>query len=136
MKGVPMTDPGQLEIELQVGNDASPREVDQLTAAMRRELLQLDVEGVDRVSAGPPPPGAKGIDLAAIGALIVSLGTGTTPILGPVVEALRAWTSRGPDRTVKLTLDGDSLELGGMSESDQHKVISDWMARHPRPAAS
>ena len=99
-------------------------------------LRRREVEGVDRVSAGPPPPGAKGADLAAIGALIVSLGTGINPILGQVVEAVRAWTARGPDRTVKLTLDGDSLELGGMSEGDQHKVISDWMARHPRPAAS
>jgi hypothetical protein len=130
-----MSEPGQLEIELQLGDDVSPLEVDQLTAAMRRELLQLDVEGVDRVSSGPPPAGAKGVELAAIGALIVSLGGVATPILAQVVEAVRAWTARGPDRTVKLTLDGDILELGGMSEQDQHKVISDWMARHPRPAA-
>ena len=64
-----MTYPGRLEIDLQVREDVSPLEVDQLTAAMRRELLQLDVEGVDRVSAGPPPPaprvstcGHRGVD--------------------------------------------------------------------------
>jgi len=131
-----MTDQQRLEIELQVNDAASARELDELTAAMRRELMQLDVEAVDRVSAGPPPPGAKGVDLVEIGALIVSLGTAATPILNQVVEVVRAWTSRGPDRTVKLTLDGDTLELGGMSDQDQHMVISDWMARHPRPAAS
>ena len=37
MKGVPMTDSGRLEIELQVGDDVSPLEVDQLTAAIRRD---------------------------------------------------------------------------------------------------
>ena len=98
---------------------------------MRRELLQLDVASVDRVSGGPAPEGAKGIELAAIGALIVNLGK-ATPVLGQVVEVIQAWAARAPNRTVKLTLDGDTLELNGVSERDQRQVIKDWMARHPR----
>jgi hypothetical protein len=124
----------QIAIDLQVDEDISPQDLDELTAAMRRELLNLDVDSVDRVSAGPPPAGAKGVELAQLGALIVSLGQ-ATPVLGQIVEVVRAWTSRGSSRTVKLTLEGDTLEVGGMSEDAQRKVINDWMARHAKPRA-
>ncbi len=124
-------DRSQLEINLAVDDDVSPLELEELTAAVRRELLQLDVASVDRVSGGPAPEGAKGIELAAIGALIVNLGK-ATPVLGQVVEVIQAWAARAPNRTVKLTLDGDTLELNGVSERDQRQVIKDWMARHPR----
>jgi hypothetical protein len=127
-------DPGRLEISLRVGGDVSPLELEDLTAAVRRELLELDVRSVDRVSSGPVPEGARGIELAALGALIVNLGE-ATPVLGQVVAVIRAWAARSPNRTVKLTLDGDSLELGGMSEHDQHQVVKDWMARHAKPSA-
>jgi hypothetical protein len=106
--------------------------MEELTAAVRRELLQLDVSSVDRVSGGPAPDGSRGIDLAAIGALVVSLGK-ATPVLGQVVEAIQAWASRAPNRTVEVTLEGDTLKLGGMSQADQHLVIKDWMARHAKP---
>ncbi len=126
---------GRLAIDLHVDDDVSPLEMEELTAAMRRELLQFDVESVDRVSGGPAPEGTRGIELAAIGALVVSLGK-ATPVLGQVVEVIRAWAARSPSRTVKLTLEGDTLEVGGMSESEQHQVIKDWMVRHARASTS
>ncbi len=127
-------DLSQLEINFTVDDDVSAHELDELTAAMRRELLQLDVQSVDRVSGGPAPEGAKGIELAELGALVVSLGK-ATPVLGQVVAVIEAWVARSPNRTVKLTLDGDTLELNGMSERDQRQVVKDWMARHPRAPA-
>jgi hypothetical protein len=128
-------DLGPLEISLRVDDDISPLEMEELTAGMRRQLLQLDVKSVDRVSGGPAPNGAKGIELAALGALIVNLGK-ATPVLGQVIDVIQAWAARSPNRTVKVTIDGDILELGGMSERDQHLVIKDWMSRHPRASAS
>ena len=127
-------DQGQLAINLEAGDDVSPFELEELTAAVRRELLQLDVESVDRVSGGPAPDGTRGIDVAAIGALLVSLSK-ATPVLGQVVDVIQAWAARSPNRTVKLTLDGDMLELNGMSEEEQRRVVRDWMARHAKPAA-
>ena len=126
-------DQGQLAINLEAGDDVSPFELEELTAAVRRELLQLDVESVDRVSGGPAPDGTRGIDVAAIGALLVSLSK-ATPVLGQVVDVIQAWAARSPNRTVKLTLDGDMLELNGMSEDEQRRVVRDWMARHAKPA--
>jgi hypothetical protein len=127
-------DLSQLEINLRVDEDVSPLEMEELTAAIRRELLLLDVQSVDRVSGGPAPDGAKGIELAALGALIVNLGK-ATPVLGQVIDVIQAWAARSPNRTVKLTLEGDTLELGGMSESQQGQVVKDWMARHAKPSA-
>jgi hypothetical protein len=124
----------RLEINLRVGDEVSPLELENLTAAVRRELLQLDVQSVERVSAGPAPEGAKGIELAALGALIVNMSK-ATPVLGQVIEVIQAWAARSPNRTVKLTLDGDSLDVGGMSESEQRQVVKDWMARHAKPPA-
>lgn len=127
-------DLNQLEINLRVDDDVSPLEMEELTAAIRRELLQLDVQSVDRVSGGPAPEGAKGVELAALGALIVNLGK-AMPVLGQVIDVIQAWAARSPNRTVKLTLEGDTLELGGMSETQQRQVVKDWMARHAKPSA-
>ena len=124
----------QLQIKLHVDDDISPLEMEELTAAMRRELLKLDVQSVDRVSGGPAPEGAKGVELAELGALVVSFGQ-AVPALGQVLAAIRGWITRSPNRTVEITLDGDTLKVGGISESQQRKVIKDWMARHPRQSA-
>jgi hypothetical protein len=127
-------DLGQLEINLQVDDDISPIEFDELTAALQRELLQLDVASVDRVSAGAAPDGSRGIDLSALGALLVQVGQ-SAPVLGQVVNVIQAWASRSPKRSATLTLGGDTLELSGLSERDQRLVIRDWMARHAEASA-
>lgn len=127
-------DLGQLEINLQVDDDMSSLELEELTAAVQRELMQLDVTGVDRVFAGPAPDGSRGVDLAALGALIVQVGK-ATPVLGQVVDVIQAWAARSPKRTATLTIGGDTLELGGLSERDQRLVIRDWMTRHAPPTA-
>jgi hypothetical protein len=122
----------RLEVQLELDDGASPEEIERLTAAMRRELLQLDVAAVDRVPGEAAPEGAKaGLEIAAVGALMVTLGNaGST--LEQIVATMRSWVSRSSDRTVKLSLDGDTLEVGGMSEEDQRHVIDAWMDRHTR----
>ena len=128
-------DLGTLQVQLDVDDDLSAYEFDELTAALQRELLQLDVDSVDRVSAGPAPDGSRGVDLAALGALLVQVGK-AAPVLGQVVDVIEAWAARSPKRTAVLTIGGDKLELGGLSEKDQRLVIRDWMARHAEPAAA
>jgi len=127
-------DSDRLVLEFDVG-DSSSRQLEEMTSAIRHQLLELDVASVERPPRGPAPDGTRGIDVGAIGSLIVELGK-ATPVLGLVVDLIRAWAARSPDRTVKLTIGGDTLEIAGLSELDQHIVIRDWMARHPRPTAS
>jgi hypothetical protein len=115
-----------LEVRLDAaGSDAE--ELADLTAKLRQELLRLDVDAVDRAVAGEPPPGAKALDAVAIGTLLVTLGK-TAGVLGSVVRTVQSWL--GPVRTVKLELDGDAIEITGVSSRDQQRLIDLWIERH------
>jgi hypothetical protein len=43
---------------------------------------------------------------------------------------LRTWSSRTRGRSVKLSLEGDSLELTGTDAEAQAKLIAEWLQRH------
>jgi hypothetical protein len=55
----------------EVGADAE--QLEELARALREEILTLDVESVVPRSGGEAPPGTRGVDAAAIGALVVSV---------------------------------------------------------------
>jgi hypothetical protein len=106
------------------GDDAR---VDELTAALRRELLELDVERVER-ETGEAPLGSKGLEL---GALLITLAR-STGALSAVVRTVQAWASRG-NRRLKLEVDGDTIEISGATSDQQDRLIDAWIARHEHP---
>ena len=118
-----------LDVHLGLDSGADARELDDLTAGLRRELLELDVDAVDRPEGGPAPEGARAVEVAALGALLVTLAK-TPAVLGAVVNTVRAWLSRGQGRKVKITLGDDELEITGVSSEQQERLIGDWIARH------
>ena len=63
--------------------------------ALGRDLAELDVEEVVPASAGGAPPGTKGVELLALGGLLVRLGR-STGVLGDVVDAIPATGSVAP----------------------------------------
>lgn len=117
-----------LQIKLSLG-DADPVAVDEATSRLRKELLMLDVDGVNRQSAGEAPPGTRGAELIELGGLIVTLARNTGAIAA-VVRSLQSWVARGHDRTIKLELDGDAIEVSGISSADQERLIAAWIDRH------
>jgi hypothetical protein len=120
------------EIRLKLAEDGADAErLDALTGYLRRELLQLDVEEVSRVQAGDVPPGARAIDVLALGGLVVSLGRAATG-LQQVVAAIRRWLSSGDGirRTVKIEIDGDILELSEVSLAEQDRLVDLFVRRH------
>jgi len=119
----------KLRIQLGLNAGADAEELDEQTAGLRRELLELEVGAVDRARVAEPPPGARAADAATLGTLLVGLAN-TASVLSRVVRAVRAWLSRGEARTVKLELDGDKLELTGVSSEQQERLIETWIARH------
>ncbi|MGW7378087.1 hypothetical protein [Streptomyces sp. NPDC054794] len=58
---------------------AEAEDLEQLTGFLRTELLALDVDDVRTVPAGQTPPGARAVDVALVGTLLVSLGGGGSP---------------------------------------------------------
>jgi hypothetical protein len=83
---------------------------------------------VELVRGGEPPPGTRAVELAALGALVVTVAQ--SPLLGPVVAAVRSWLAGAPQRSVKLELDGDALELTGLSSKEQRRLTDEWLSRH------
>ena len=110
---------------------ADDERIDQLTGYLREELLQLDVAEVTRAPGGEAPAGTRGLDPAAIGALLVSL-SGAATSLNEVVAVVRGWLSRGGGvkRSVKITIDGDALELSEVSLAEQNKLVDLFVQRH------
>jgi hypothetical protein len=120
--------PATLGIQVELGPDADDEEVAEATLQLRRELLDLDVDSVDLPTAGQPPPGTRGVEVAALGALLVSVTQ--SQLLAPVLAAVRSWLGGSPQRSIKLELEGDTLELTGVSSSEQRRLVDEWLQRH------
>jgi hypothetical protein len=114
---------------LDPGPDYDAEEVLELTQGLRDELLELDVDAVRPATDGEAPDGAKGVELLAIGGLAIQFAM-KSPILKAVVDTTVAWLGRQQARSVKLTLDGDTLELTGVSSDEQNRLVEQWIARH------
>ena len=120
--------PATLGVQLAVGADDDAEEVAKATLQLRRELLELDVEAIDQPPAGDPPPGTRGVELAALGTLVVTLGQ--SQLLAPVVAVIRSWLAGQQQRSIKLEIEGDTLELTGISSKEQQRLADEWLRRH------
>lgn len=120
------------QIELRVALTAGDLDADGLAegaAMLGEELAELDVDEVASSSAGDAPPGSKGIELAALGALVVKLA-GSRKLLGQLVDTVRDWVSRNDAKSVRMEIDGDVLEVTGASTSERKALIDAWVQRH------
>jgi hypothetical protein len=99
--------------------------LDSLTRQMREVA---DVQAAP--SETPAPEGARGIEFAAVGQLLVTL-LGTQGLTG-ILNAVRGWLDRGHDapRSVRIELGGDVLELSGASREEQDRLVAMFLSRH------
>jgi hypothetical protein len=121
--------PAELSVELQARTDTDAEELAQLAGRLRCELLDLDVDAVRHPTPGEAPEDAKGAGLVAAGQLVVGL-VASPEVLASIIGAVRSWLGRNRARSVKLTLDGDALEVSGVSSADQDRLIDLWVSRH------
>jgi hypothetical protein len=115
-----------LTVEIDAGHDADAAEVLRLTSQLRRQLMELDLEAVDPPVTGAPP-GTKASDGAILGVLLVTLAPA---VLRATVEVIQAWLATAQARTARIELDGDVLELTGVSTEDQHSLVTSFLDRH------
>lgn len=109
--------------------DASPEELDRLAEGLSRELSDLDVDRVSKATAGDAPPGTRAFEIAAVGALIVEFAR-SSEILSKVVNVVKSWLGNRQHQTIKIQIDGDTLEIAGASTDQQDQVIQAWIDRH------
>jgi hypothetical protein len=120
-----------VELHLEAGEDADAREIDQLTTKLRRELMQLDVDSVERPAEGEAPPGSKGADVVALGTLVVGLAKSSDTIKS-IISSVRDWLSRQrePERSVEINIGGDTIVVKGISSTQQESLIAAWIDRN------
>lgn len=119
----------ELRVTVQATADTDTEELAQLTNRLRDELLSLDVDTIHLASGGDAPDSSKGIDLLAAGGLVVRFAL-RQELLQSVIDGIRSWLARQHARSIKLTLDGDSLELTGVSSAQQDRLVELWVMRH------
>ena len=126
----------QLTVEL-VEPDADTEAVADLVHELRLELLQLDVDAVSPAAAGPAPPGSTGVELAAVAALLVHLQSSVGAV-SAIVSTVRSWLRRGTPpagRTVKITVEGRTLELSAATVEQQDEIVQEFLRTLPRSEA-
>jgi len=119
----------QLMLNIDAGPEADAEELEQLTRQLRGELTELDVETVNLIRGGAAPRGAKVGDPITWGALLVTL-IASGGVLTTLIGALQSWLTRHERRSVTLEIDGDKLEVTGISSEEQQRLVNAWVSRH------
>lgn len=102
------------------------------TGYLREELLCLDAGSVEVPRDGRPPTGGKsGAELAVLGTLLITAPD--SALLCAIVEVVKSWLGRASGRTARLEINGDVLDMKGLSSSQQELLVEQWIARHNVP---
>jgi hypothetical protein len=116
-------------------DDDDREELERMTHNLRNELTELDaVEKVDlvRKEGEKAPEGSKvGGDVIALGSLLVTLGgTAASAVIPNLASTLQSWLTRHERRKISLEIGGDKLEVTGISDKEQERLIDVWISRH------
>ena len=126
-----MRETAQLELSVDTGRGADAEELEQLASSLRTELLDLDVDAVERARTKAAPEGARAVEALVAGAVLVRL-VRNKDALSSVVKTVRAWLGEHRQRRVRIELDGDVLELSGVSDEERERLVDAWIERHAR----
>lgn len=119
----------QLIINIHARPEDDAEKLAELTRQLRTELMELDIESANLVRAGKIPAGAKTGEPITWGALLVTLAA-SGGVLTALINVLQSWLTRHEQRGVSLEVDGDKLEVKGMSSQEQQQLIDAWLSRH------
>lgn len=110
---------------------ADPDRLERSSTNLRAELLQLDVASVKGVSSGPIPAGARAVDAAAVGAMLVTLRESWT-VVATVVQGIQSWLGRHPGTSEAELIIGDkTLRLTAASSAQQDQLIDAFLKSIP-----
>jgi hypothetical protein len=112
-----------IDLYLQVGGgpDADKQDLEELALLLTEEMSQLDdVESAEPVREGELPEDAKGVPVA-VGTVLVKLAE--TAGVSALINVIGSWLSRDKSRTLKLQLGESTLELTGLSGTEQQDLV-------------
>ncbi|MEU4422471.1 hypothetical protein AB0F81_17725 [Actinoplanes sp. NPDC024001] len=115
----------QVQMSLSVACPAlDADDVAALAAGLRREILKVDVDGAEPMTAGKAPAGAKSEALVAVGAFAVTLAP---TVLDSLMVVIASWLSRQPNDVV-IEIDGNRFQ-GRVSKEQRDQLVSAYLRR-------
>ena len=60
----------------------------------------------------------------------VPSGTRSAELWGKLIDVVQSWRSSGGVRSVRLEIDGDTLEVMRITRGDQRELVWTWIDRH------
>jgi len=113
---------------------AEDEDVAEMTGYLRQELLDLDVDDVTALPGGDVPPGARAVDAAQVGSLLVTLGSSATA-LSQVITVIRSWMGRhhATHPSLHLRLGDDVLEVSEATDAQVAEAFNIFVQRHSTP---
>lgn len=119
----------QLDVRIEAEPDADREELVALAVRLREWMLPVGVESVGFVATGPAPSGTRSAGMFGAGVLTVLLAR-SSELLAKLIDVVQSWLSSSGARSVRLELDGDVLEVTGITRGDQRELIRTWIDRH------
>ncbi len=120
----------ELLVAVQPEAGADAEEAERLGRQLRNELRSLDVDDVVAVPGEEAPAGSKGVDVASVTQMLVTLSA-SGGVIATVVATVRDWLSRRSGGSkVTLTNDGDTLVLDSASAAEKAELIGTFVRRH------
>ena len=107
--------------------DLDVQEAERDTLNLRDDLNEIDsIEKIELpTKEEAAPKGAKpGGELVEWGSLLVTLATTAGPSFG---NLLQSWITRHEKRKIVLEVGGDKLEVTGISDTEQSKIVDAWL---------
>jgi hypothetical protein len=123
----------RVELRLEI---LSPEPDEDETLALRRELLDLDVDDVRQIGSGAVPEGAKGVEALVAGTLVVTLSQeAVKALVATAVDWLRRRRGGGGADGVRIQIGDDVLALRDPTSPEDRALIEAFLDRHGRAEA-
>jgi hypothetical protein len=122
--------PELTQVRIQLAEEgADVEELEENIQKLRNVLLEYDVAQVD-FPRDTVPLRAKGTGvIATTGTLLVTLSQ-SPELLAAIINGIASWLRGHANRSVKLTLRGDTLELTAVSSTEQQRLIEHFLKHH------
>ncbi|SEF36267.1 hypothetical protein SAMN05421837_11015 [Amycolatopsis pretoriensis] len=115
-------------VRLEADDEADEEELDRLARRLRAELGELDVDL--RALPAEAPEGARAADPVTVGSLLVAFSAAGGVFPG-LVETLKEWLGRQAGKhKIKVTIDGDTVELERATTAERQQLIEAFVQRH------
>jgi hypothetical protein len=117
----------EIQVAVAIHPEASAEELGGVTDALQGELIQLNVEALERPYWMVPPPNTRAADMPALGVMVVEV---TPPVVEAVLTTIADWLGQEDRAIVRAVIGGDAIDLTQDSVGSERQLLEQFIARH------